>query len=192
MWLCTPFVEPESLDVAVMFPTSLERIEGVIQDSACGLDTLECTEVVATTPQINDDYGSFLLLPKWLFGTDIKAVVIDARKVDRGIFAVYLNGRVTRYAILQQIGLGTQTTCEIFVEGSLAPLGHEDSRAPTQGGLIQVLPRGSAPDWAAPLEDRMQDPGRWNPDTEHPAHRPGRYIEFQTEAGRVFPAPLKA
>ena len=122
-----------------------------------------------------------MLLPGWTVYSGHIAEVLDARAVQKGIFAFYLDGAVTRYAVLKQIGLTEHAEVDVFVHGSFNPLGNFCQIQPRQGGLIQVLPRGQVVHWMSELDTRLADPGRWDPTTEAPQPQPGRFIALQSE-----------
>ncbi|CAE7677247.1 unnamed protein product [Symbiodinium sp. CCMP2456] len=179
-WICAPFHEPESLDVAVSFPQTMNQIQDTIWESIRVLDTHWFVELLPTVPQISGAYGSFIMLPRWALQGDKKAVVLDASGIDKGTFAFYISSPITRFAVLNQLALDTTMELDVFVGGSFAPLQEDEGQNPSNGCLIKVLRRGEVVDWQGRVEDRLHDPALWNPETDHPAHVGSRFIEFQT------------
>ena len=158
LWIATPYSEPETVNVGLAFPLTVDTLFDVARDSTNAIAARWLTFVVATKPQIHADYASLLLLPDWLPASDRTAVLLDARSVDRGIHAFYVHGVITRYIALQQIDFGNDEPYDVFVGGDLAPLGRQESRDAEHGLVVQVLPRGRAAEWEGRLEDRLQDP----------------------------------
>ncbi|CAE7339529.1 unnamed protein product [Symbiodinium sp. CCMP2456] len=169
-WICAPFHEPESLDVAMSFPQTMNQIQEMIRDSIHGLDTPWLTELMPPVPQISGAFGSFIMLPRWALQGDKKA----------GTFVFYISSPITRFAVLNQLALDTTAPLDVYVGGSFAPLQEDEGQNPSNGCLIKVLLQGEVVDWQGRIEDRLQDPALWNPEEEHPAHVGNRFIEFQT------------
>ena len=180
-WVCTPYTEAETIDLGFAFPLEIGDLIQSAVDAAGRLPVNYLTHGVAVSPQIHEDFGAILLLPGWTVYSGHIAEVLDARAVQKGIFAFYLDGAVTRYAVLKQIGLTEHAEVDVFVHGSFNPLGNFCQIQPRQGGLIQVLPRGQVVHWMSELDTRLADPGRWDPTTETPQPRPGRFIALQSE-----------
>ena len=61
-WLCSPWVEPQSLDIAVSFPQTVERLSDTATESRHSW----LTEVVPVRPQLDEDYGSMVMIPSWV------------------------------------------------------------------------------------------------------------------------------
>ena len=185
-WICSPGYESVSLDVAVRFPTDMQHMHEVIQDSLLDLPTETLNHTVATYPQISEDFGSMLVIPSWILQSPKVAMVIDARAVNRGLSAVYLEGTVTRREILRRVDIHPDDLVSVYPMGALQPLGILDALELRQGGLLKILPYGEVVDWASDLEPRWARPQQWRPATEHPQHRAGRHIYFQTAQHDYF------
>ncbi|CAE7580998.1 unnamed protein product [Symbiodinium sp. CCMP2592] len=182
-WVCSPGVQPGSVDVALSFPLNGARISEIIVESTRCLDMTWLSEPVATQPQLHNDYGSYLLLPPWVFSSDYKAVLIDGRSFDKGVFSVYVRALLTCEFVLQHAGLPPESDAVLFVGGAEMPLARNEGYAAYQGCLIKILRPGEQPMWASDVTERYDDPALWNPRTLHPPHRPGRYIEFVDKHG---------
>ncbi|CAE7754403.1 Pol, partial [Symbiodinium sp. CCMP2456] len=180
-WICAPYYESMSLDVAMSFPLTINRVFEAIQNSAIDMPTDILDHPVAVTPQPDEAFGSVLMIPTWIRMSGKTAVVLDGRHVGAGIFAAYFEGPLTRRGLLQKIGMGPDAGISIFLFGSLQPMNDEQREPPSQGGLILFLRRGEVPEWATELDTRLTDTTRWRPDVDHPQHLPGRHIEFQGE-----------
>ena len=181
IWVCAPMTEAESVDVALPFPLTVDDVYDVARDARNATAQTWLTHVVPTTPQLHDDYASVLLIPEWIADAGRHAVLLDARRAGGGLYAVYVNGPLTRYSLLKLADKGREEPYEIFIGGDLAPLGILEARQPQHGLLIKVVPRGEVIDWSDSLADRLARPERWNPDTGHPQPRAGRHIAFQSQ-----------
>ena len=180
-----PYFEPEILDIAVALPISLDRMFEVIKDTVRDMPTW-LSHAVAVEPQIHEDFGTVLLVPGWVPLSGRWAVVLDGDQVGRGVFACYVQEPVSRRAVLEQLQLDQYAEVDIFAYGSLAPMGLEETVPPKQGGLIRILPRGAVVDWATDLENRLSSAAGWNPDTEPPTSRTGRYLALQSEDNQAI------
>ncbi|CAE7722823.1 unnamed protein product, partial [Symbiodinium sp. CCMP2456] len=180
-WICAPYYESMSLDVAMSFPLTINRVFEAIQNSAIDMPTDILDHPVAITPQPDEAYGSVLMIPAWIRMSDKTAVVLDGRHVGAGIFAAYFEGPLTKRALLQKIGMGMDEGISVFLFGSLQPMTDDQREPPSQGGLILFHRRGEVPEWATELDTRLADTTRWRPEVDHPQHLPGRHIEFQGE-----------
>ena len=56
---------------------------------------------------------------------------------------------------------------------------------PLLGGVLKVIPVGETVLWSTVIDDRLQWPDLWDPDTPHPGHLGRSHIAFQTEAEQV-------
>ncbi|CAE7378412.1 grxB [Symbiodinium sp. CCMP2456] len=180
-WICAPYYESMSLDVAMSFPLTPNRVFEAIQNSAIDMPTDLLDHPVAITPQPDEAYGAVMMIPTWVRMSGKTAVVLDGRRVGSGIFAAYFEGPLTRRALLQKVGAGMDDGIAVFLFGSLQPMNDDQREQPNQGGLILFHRQGEVPEWASELSTRMDDPGRWRPEVDHPQHLPGRHIEFQGE-----------
>ena len=180
-----PYFEPEILDLAVAMPISLDRMFEVIKDTVRDMPTW-LSHAVAVEPQLHEDFGTVLLVPGWVPLSGRWAVVLDGDQVGRGVFACYVQEPVSRRAVLEQLQLDQYAEVDIFAYGSLAPMGLEETVPPKQGGLIRILPRGAVVEWATDLENRLSSATGWNPDTEPPTSRSGRYLALQSEDNQAI------
>ncbi|CAE7214421.1 unnamed protein product, partial [Symbiodinium sp. CCMP2456] len=178
--LLSPAFESESLDLAMEFPLNEERLLEFILESAYVLDREWMDEAVFTEQQIHEDFGTVLILPRWLDGSERIVILIDGTAVGGGLFATYFEGPVTRFAILRRAECIDEDV-DIFPFGALHPL-LGDNHVPGQHcGVVKLLQRGAVVDWPSPIRDRFMDPDRWRPSTDHPPHADGKYIGFQSE-----------
>ncbi|CAE7031289.1 unnamed protein product [Symbiodinium sp. CCMP2592] len=185
-WITSPYIEPSSIDVALSFPISLSRIKEVVDDSIDGLGTYWLNDLYPTVPQLSDHYGTMVLVPEWMYHSDVRAILIDARGINKGIFSEYVSSPITRFLVLSKIDLEMDAETDVYAGGALAPLLEGDQVRAQHGTLVQVLPRGTAVQWSDRMEDRLQDPLRWDPDERHPDLLPGRFVEMQTLARRCL------
>ncbi|CAE7825551.1 unnamed protein product [Symbiodinium sp. CCMP2592] len=181
-WVSALHVRPQTLDVGLMFPLSDEKIRDIVEEHLPGLHLPWLTDIVQVSPQPDPDFGSLIYVPAWVQQSEVKAVMIDARQVGKGIFVAYVTSPVNRYLLLSKAEIIFTSTAEIFVGGSGVPMAHTSQIPVDQGCLIQILPAAQAVTWHGELRDRYAHPSRWRPDTEHPALLPGRFIQFQSEA----------
>ncbi|CAE7316855.1 unnamed protein product [Symbiodinium sp. CCMP2592] len=179
-WMCSPGIEPHSVDVSVHFPQTIDSIVEIVLESTDGLGHEWLSEAIPITPQLEEFYGSLFLVPSWIPHSNTKALVLDARDIDHGIRPIYLSVPVTRFNVLGKLGLDQDAAFHVFVAGSARPLGPEDTIAPAQGSLIKVMRPDTQPDWVDELRDRLHDPLLWDPDIGHPDSAAGRHVELQT------------
>ncbi|CAE7763408.1 unnamed protein product [Symbiodinium sp. CCMP2456] len=172
-WICSPFFESVSLDVAVEFPLDQQRAFEIIQDSTLDLPTTLLSRAYAVRPQLAEEYGSVVLVPPWVPLSGKVAVVIDGRELGEGVQCIYVSGPVTDRMVRSHLGEGGQGDIHIFAFGSLHPLQAEDQIPPQQGGLIQALPAGRVVEWASDFETRLAAAASWDPTAEHPQHVEG-------------------
>ncbi|CAE7654294.1 unnamed protein product, partial [Symbiodinium sp. CCMP2456] len=132
-WVCAPLYEPVSLDIALEFPMTQQRMYEAIEDSILDLPTGVLDRVIAVTPQVDEHYGSVMLIPSWVTMSGRWAIVIDARNFQCGIFGHYVDGPISERAILRAAGMERGGPTQVFAFGSLTPLGPEDTVPPQQG-----------------------------------------------------------
>ena len=180
LWICTPMTDPETVEIAVPFPTTMDDLMDAVRDRRNTLAKPWLGFVAPTIPQLHDDYGSFMLLPDWLPSSGRTAVVIDARQAGGGLFALYLNGPLTRHVALRSVDKAPDEPYEVFVGGDLAPLGPDERRHPDNGSLIKVVLRGTVIEWSGLLRDRLDNPALWNPHTPHPSRGRRGLLAFQS------------
>ncbi|CAE7299602.1 unnamed protein product [Symbiodinium sp. CCMP2592] len=188
LWACSPHFTPKSIDVAVAFPCELQHLYDIVLDSVGEMSHNWLTHTMATNPQISEDYASVILAPPWLPMSGMYILLIDARSVGHHAGAVYWEGPVTRRRALHFLEETNTDDWEVYAFGALVPLGHAEAIQPVQAGVLQVRRRGEAAEWASDIDLRLDDPGRWNPQTSHPEPQRGRYIEFQAEEDRFLHA----
>ena len=179
-WLCSPGVEHHSVDIAVSFPQSVERLQETLLETVNGIGHHWLTSVVPIEPQVDEDFGSLVMLPQWVASSRLRAIVLDGRGVGQGVFAFYLSAPITRFNVLAQLGCELQDPLDVYVGGSYQRLEDDERVEAAQGILVKVVHQGDEINWVDSLADRTRDPLLWDPDTRHPDHLPGRYLEFQT------------
>ena len=167
LFIMSPFFEPETIDMGVPFPLTINRLHEFAKDMPRHLPSW-LSHTVEVMPQIHEDYATFLNIPSWVPLSGTTALVVDASAFSRGTFAFYAEGLISRRAILRLINLSGLEDPDVFAFGDLAPLRDDETRNPMQGGLIRVLRRGQVIEWGSPLSERLLQPGRWQPATETP------------------------
>ncbi|CAE7660424.1 unnamed protein product [Symbiodinium sp. CCMP2592] len=168
-WICSPGFEPCSIDIAVHFPQTLDRLGDIVKETIDGLSPSWLEHLYPIAPQVDDSgLGSFLYNHS------------PARIIERPLFAFYLSVPATRFNILAQLGFQPEDPYDIYIGGSTEPLIGSSSLSPPQGSLVKIIPRGDTIEWVDHLTDRLADPLLWDPDDRHPDTLPGRYIELQT------------
>ena len=78
-WLCSPGVEHHSVDIAVSFPQSVERLQETLLETVNGIGHHWLTSVVPIEPQVDEDFGSLVMLPQWVASSRLRAIVLDGR-----------------------------------------------------------------------------------------------------------------
>ena len=183
-WITSVGMQPETLDVGLMFPLTDAKVHDIIEEAVKGLDTGWLTDPIEVTPQPNADYGSYILVPEWLRHSSTRVVLVDARSYDLGVFPVYVDAPVSRLYIFGVVGLAFTTEADVYVGGSDRPLAQAERYLPENGCYVQVRRRGDPPAWFGPVSARFADPALWRPETDHPLPARGRYIQFHTELER--------
>ena len=181
-WISSVGMQPATLDVGLMFPLSEERMQGFLLETIRGMDTCWLTDLVEVRPQPHSDYGSYILVPEWLRHSATRVILVDARLYDLGIFPAYIDTPINRYLIFSLVGLGFDAEAEIFIGGSMIPLARGGQFQPEDGCYVQVLRRTDVPSWHGTIAERLFEPQLWRPETAHPSHALGRFIQFQTES----------
>ena len=179
VWVAAPFYVAESLDLAVHFPLTADRLEDIVRWALRILpETME--ELVPTTPQLHDDFASYILCPSWLADVDKYCMVLDCIDIGGPAFAIYHEGPLTKRNILEQVPTDDVSNLEAFLFGQLNPLCEGDRRQPVMGGVIKILRRGAVCDWAVTeLAPRFMDTTAWRPATDLPHPASGYHVVYQ-------------
>ena len=179
VWVAAPFYVAESLDLAVHFPLTADRLEDIVRWALPILpETME--ELVPTTPQLHDDFASYILCPSWLADVDKYCIVLDCIDIGGPAFAIYHEGPLTKRNILDQVPADDVSNLEAFLFGELNPLCEGDRRQPVMGGVIKILRRGAVCDWAVTeLAPRFVDTTAWRPATDLPHPASGYHVVYQ-------------
>ena len=82
----------DTIDVELEFPLNMHNVKRALRESFGDIPDW-ASEITATTPQLAEDYASFVAYPVWLHQASL---VIDARKVYGPVFSYYEEGRVSR------------------------------------------------------------------------------------------------
>ena len=68
-WVSSPGMQPSTLDVGLMFPLTAVKIREIIDEALQGLGTEWLHDPVAVSPQLHEDYASYILVPNWLWSS---------------------------------------------------------------------------------------------------------------------------
>ncbi|CAE7766735.1 unnamed protein product [Symbiodinium sp. CCMP2456] len=178
IWVATPHYSTQTQDVAMEFPVTMERLESIITWGAT-IAPDHFTQIVATYPQLHEDYASFIACPPWLASLNRYCMVLDCQAIGGSAFAIYHEGPLTKNNILAQVPATDVSGLEVFLFGQLNPMSHLERRQPMMGGLIKVLYRGEVCDWASDIGPRLMNPALWRPETDHPPPVRGQYTVYQ-------------
>ena len=86
LWTTTPYYEAETVDVELNFPLSMHMVRRALKESFTVIPDW-AGEVIPTTPQLGDDFASFIAFPGWLEQANMTVQVIDARDVHGPVFS---------------------------------------------------------------------------------------------------------
>ena len=178
-WVSSPGMQPSTLDVGLMFPLTAVKIREIIDEALQGLGTEWLHDPVAVSPQLHEDYASYILVPNWLWSSVKRVVMVDAARFGLGTYPRYVDTLITRRLVCEWVGVEDHETADVFIGGSLAPLEPAERYQAYNGCLIRVLRRGEEVSWSSDVEERFDDPARWRPETDHPLPAAGRFIQFQ-------------
>ncbi|CAE7236609.1 unnamed protein product [Symbiodinium sp. CCMP2592] len=178
----SPHYETESVDIALEFPLNTDHVLEFVRESARIVTADWLTDAVFTRPQLHEDYGSIIVLPCWQRVSDRIVMLIDAREMGQGVFAFYHRGELSKRDVLYQMEQMPTAPVDVYVFGEPRMLADNEAVQPVLGGVIKVVPQGRAIVWASVIAERLTDPRRWNPNTEHLGHLSGTHFAFQTVA----------
>ncbi|CAE7905413.1 rngB [Symbiodinium microadriaticum] len=186
VWVAAPFYIAESLDVAMNFPLTYARFEDMIRSELRHIPE-HLSKLTPTTPQLDDDFASYIACPEWAELAGKVCIVIDCLSIGGPAFAAYFEGPLTKRNVLAQVPADDISQLEVFLYGQFNPLGDEDRREALMGGVAKVLQRGQVCDWATTeLTTRLREPGMWRPDTDHPHPASGYHVVYQSVDDQVI------
>ena len=186
VWVAAPFFVAEALDLAVNFPLTAVRLEDIVRWALRTLpENLE--DLVPAVPQLDDDFASYILCPRWLERLEKYCMVLDCQGIGGSAFAIYYEGPVTKRNILAQVPAADISNLEVFLFGQFNPLGETESQPPRMGGLIRILTRGSVCEWAtSDLGPRLVNTTMWRPTTDMPHPVSGYHVVYQGADDQVI------
>ena len=186
VWVAAPFYTAESLDVAMNFPLTYARFEDMIRSELRHIPE-NFSKLTPTTPQLDDDFASYIACPEWVEMAGKACIVIDCLSIGGPAFAAYFEGPLTKRNVLAQVPADDISQLEVFLYGQFNPLGEADRREAVMGGVAKVLQRGQVCDWATTeLTRRLREPGMWRPDTDHPHPASGYHVVYQSVDDQVL------
>ena len=189
-FVMSPNFQSESIDISLEFPLAREDTLGFVVETARIVAGDWLTWAVFTQPQLDDDFASVLVLPTWLEASGKAAMVLDARGIHRGVFAFYHSGEITYQNVIDYLGSPLTEPVDVYAYGANDSMDERRAVQPVTGGVFKIMPTGTMFAWPTPIEDRLEDPLTWDPDTAHPDHVGGSHLAFQT-ATRQLVHPLQ-
>ncbi|CAE7879862.1 unnamed protein product [Symbiodinium microadriaticum] len=185
IWLGAAYYEAETIDMELPVPLSMRYMIQALK-GACAVIPDSFDDLCPTVPQLGAYYGSFIAQPPWLRHTDRQALALDTRAVGGTAFVFYLEGHVNVAGIMQQMPEYMVHEIDIYVFGATDPLLRGQSLPPIRGGVIKIVPSGRPCHWEDNIEQRLHQPGRWNPHVDPPTHIGGLHTVFQSESDQVI------
>ncbi|CAE7365840.1 unnamed protein product [Symbiodinium sp. CCMP2592] len=187
-WVATVHYEPEMVDIAVPFPLTEERLRTLALEDTSHFPKWH---PVLTWPQLSSDYASAVLVPPWILLSGRYVMVADLTGIGGGAYTFYFEAMVSKASMLREVNIAASEPYEVFIFGDLAPLTEGERRQPIQGGVVKILPRGIAVDWATDLAPRLTDPGQWRPDTDPPRPAHGTFLAYQDTEHQIVNMVLR-
>ena len=163
-----PHYQAEVLPLALGIPTNIDDFTTCVQRALDSLRLRFVSEVVPTVPQINPEFASVVVVPKWLHAAGKQVVVFDMRACGGPIYPDYVWDRVSFgecLAIARRHGIDQ---CMIYAQGHTQPLTEGASFLAVTGGVVQYQPEGGGSQWRSPLHARLDRENDWSADPDLP------------------------
>ena len=167
-------------------PASISAVESMVRAQAADL-LEECGEqIVPVFPQTTPGVAAFVAAPTWFAEERLVVALLDASAIRGNVFAVVLSFPTCVEEIRRVAGFSSVLRHDVFVAGRPAPSHPGADIEATDGALIQLVPPGHTPFWAAPLAFALWHPHYWPsaapvPRTRDSAcalilHKSGKYL----------------
>ena len=163
-----PHHQAEVLPLQIGIPTSVGDFTTCVQRALNSLKLRFMPEVVPTVPQINPEFASVVVVPKWLHAAGQQVVVFDMRACGGPLYPDYVWDRVSFgecLAIARRHGIDQ---CTIYAQGHTQPLIQGASFLAVTGGVVQYQPTGEGSQWRSPLHARLDRTNDWSRDPDLP------------------------
>ena len=135
----------------LLLPASISDVEDMVRIQAADLLD-ECGEqIVPVFPQITPGVAAFVAAPTWFAEERLVVALLDASAIRGNVFAVVLSFPTCVEEIRKVAGFSSVPRHDVFVAGQPAPSDSGAGIEATDGALIQLVPPGHTPFWAAPL-----------------------------------------
>ena len=115
-------------------------------------------------------------------------VAFDLRLVDGRLFAIDVPNRLSRADIITISRLNGQPFLQVYIRDMPWALDDGSPIALSDGDLVSISPPASAYSYLASLEDRLQDPNGWDPNTGFLDDTPPVFTVFGDEDSVRIPA----
>ena len=182
VWIAAPYYQPEIIDMEVLFPTTVARLNEAVTFTSRQFQDIQM-EFAPTIPQLGEGYASYVAYPSWLPETSKVVQLIDAEAVGGGIFAAYVQSPLTRESILMNLIEGWPEGFRAYVGGSERPLRNRQAYEAVPGSVIKILGPGMEPRWCEAIQSRLQDPRHH---AALPQHLDGLHTVYQAADDQVM------
>ena len=170
-FLAAPGYRLARVEGDLLLPASISDVEDMVRVQAADLLD-ECGEqIVPVFPQITPGVAAFVAAPTWFAEERLVVALLDASAIRGNVFAVVLSFPTCVEEIRKVAGFSSVPSHDVFVAGQPAPSDSGADIEANDGALIQLVPPGHTPFWAAPLAFALWHPHYWPLDAPVPRTR---------------------
>ena len=178
-----PEYQLETLTVMLTVPCSAEDACLQVESERESHLSFKFPRVVATNPQLTEDYATLLALPAW--DTDHTIVIFDCRGYNGTAYSEVVTSIMHREDLLVMAGLGSGACVQVCVRGELLEWG-ELAHLVT-GDVVSIMTWGIHRPLSGSLEERLQNPQGWLEQPELPEGRESALWVLDDALASLFP-----
>ena len=154
IWISTPYFGSTVVDLGIGFPVTEGRLCDAVKSTTT--ETPDYAEtIIPTVPQVGQCFGSCLAIPSWIPAVGKTALVMDNRRIGGEHFSFYHDGPLTMEALRRQLPEDDAYKVDLYLFGSLVPLGTGAEPDPVQGGIVQAVYEGEPCHWEDELTPEL-------------------------------------
>ena len=168
---------PETVDVALLPPTSVEEAFAAVQNARSEHSARRFPQVVQVYPQPRGDFAVALALQAWCSDT---YVFFDMTQISGGMFCAHISPLIDRDSILAIAELPREAAVEVYVGDLPEPLQRGRAYQMRTGSCISIVPAAGGPFIVAFLPDMLLSSEGWNGQALLPSPV-GRWIHILTD-----------
>ncbi|CAE7461354.1 unnamed protein product, partial [Symbiodinium sp. CCMP2456] len=137
IWVAAPYYEAEVLDVDLPLPLRMPSFRDAIRGALKVIpDALD--DYVATVPQIDGHYASFVAQPLWLEDAGRFMLIMDTRPMEGTVFAFFTDAPLDRQTIVSNLPDYEDVAFDIYYFGEHQPLATGVAVQPIPGGVVRI------------------------------------------------------